>query len=219
MTRLARGPQPTRTSAKKFRLPKEPTSAKRPPFATGAKKASRGHTQTRQSLHAEASRLVASRADGHRVNEERLAARLLDLICKELLSERGGEGTPRRNQSENGEPSAPAHRLEHRPWPQVSCQPQTPGAHSVDRPAHTARAQAAAALVEKIEVFLKSQRPSLSMTLHSRLGALLEVERTGPREVAIRIKGRRGSPFPDDLTLLRDALGARGLKLAALRVG
>ncbi|MFP2911240.1 hypothetical protein ACLESD_40685 [Pyxidicoccus sp. 3LFB2] len=45
----------------------------------------------------------------------------------------------------------------------------------------------------------------------------MEVERTGPREVALRIQGRRGPLPTEELSRLRDALEARGLRLRSLR--
>jgi hypothetical protein len=86
----------------------------------------------------------------------------------------------------------------------------------VDAPASEARVQAAVELIEKIEVFVKSQRPALAMRLGGALEATVEVERTGTREVALRIQGRRGPLPSEDVARIRDALAARGLKLSAL---
>jgi hypothetical protein len=85
----------------------------------------------------------------------------------------------------------------------------------VDAPTPEARVQAAVELIEKIDVFVKSQRPALAMRLGGALEATVEVERTGPREVALRIQGRRGPLPSEDLARIRDALAARGLKLSA----
>jgi hypothetical protein len=64
-------------------------------------------------------------------------------------------------------------------------------------------------------VFVKSQRPALAMRLGGTLDATVEVERTGEREVSLRIQGRRGRFPQKDLTRIREALAARGLKLSA----
>jgi hypothetical protein len=79
------------------------------------------------------------------------------------------------------------------------------------------RVQAALELIEQIEVFVKSQRPALAMRLGGALDATVEVERTGEREVSLRIQGRRGRIPPQDLARIREELAARGLKLSALR--
>ena len=55
------------------------------------------------------------------------------------------------------------------------------------------------------------------MSLGSPMSAMVEVERTGPREVALRIQGRHGPLAQEDLARIRDALGARGLRLRSLR--
>ena len=47
----------------------------------------------------------------------------------------------------------------------------------------------------------------------------MEVERTGPREVALRLTGRRGALPPEDIARLKEALAARGLVLRALTRG
>ncbi|HEX8700995.1 MAG TPA: hypothetical protein VF815_19270, partial [Myxococcaceae bacterium] len=79
------------------------------------------------------------------------------------------------------------------------------------------RAEAALELIERIEVFVKSQRPALSLSLRGTLDATVELERTGPREVAVRLQGRKGPVPVEELARLRDALEARGLRLSALR--
>jgi hypothetical protein len=49
------------------------------------------------------------------------------------------------------------------------------------------------------------------------LPATVEVERTAPREVALRIQGKHGPLAHEDLARIRDALEARGLRLRSLR--
>ncbi len=85
----------------------------------------------------------------------------------------------------------------------------------METPSPELRVQAALELIEQIEVFVKSQRPALAMQLGGALDATVEVERTGAREVALRIQGRRGRLLQKDLMRIRDALAERGLKLSA----
>jgi hypothetical protein len=54
------------------------------------------------------------------------------------------------------------------------------------------------------------------MSLGSPLSATVEVERTAPREVALRIQGRQGPLAQEELARIRDALEARGLRLRSL---
>jgi hypothetical protein len=55
------------------------------------------------------------------------------------------------------------------------------------------------------------------MSLDSPLSAMVEVERTAPREVALRNQGRHGPLAHEDLARIRDAMEARGLRLRSLR--
>jgi hypothetical protein len=74
-------------------------------------------------------------------------------------------------------------------------------------------------LIERIEVFVRSQRPALKMSLGGALDATVEVERTGPREVSLRIQGRRGPVPSEELARIRGALEAKGLRLRSLQAG
>lgn len=84
--------------------------------------------------------------------------------------------------------------------------------------AANAKTQAAVELIEKIDTLIRSQRPVMAMTLRSALAARVEIERTGPREVAIRLVGRDGPPHADDVSRIRDELKVRGLKVSSLSV-
>ncbi|HEX8538873.1 MAG TPA: hypothetical protein VF664_15490, partial [Cystobacter sp.] len=117
---------------------------------------------------------------------------------------RGGEMLPA--EPPDARPVPPGTRLE------GGSGPETAGAASSGE----TRVQATLELIEKIEVFVRSQRPALAMRLGGALEATVEVERTGPREVALRIQGHRG-PLPrENLARLQEELAARGLRLTAL---
>jgi hypothetical protein len=79
------------------------------------------------------------------------------------------------------------------------------------------KVQATLHLIEKIELFVQLQRPALRMSVGWPLPATVEVERTAPREVALRIQGKHGPLAHEDLARIRDALEARGLRLRSLR--
>lgn len=172
--------------------------------------------QVRQGLNAEAHRLREVRGEAHQTNQEQVRQRVTDLIARELTRE------PR------AEPVAPRSPP---PSPAQETQPATPpveaasitggvspggaSTRAVETQNPEARVQATLELIEKIEVFVKSQRPALALRLGGALDATVEVERTGERAVALRIQGRRG-PLPQkELARIRDALTDRGLKLSA----
>ncbi|OJH37999.1 hypothetical protein [Cystobacter ferrugineus] len=174
--------------------------------------------RVRQGLSAEAHRLGEVRGEAHQTNQERVHQRLTALIARELAREppaepgtdrgasvaRGGEVLPA--EPPDARPTPPGTRLEGSPGPAMA------GATS---PGET-RVQSTLALIEKIEVFVRSQRPALALRLGGALEATVEVERTGPREVALRIQGHRG-PLPrENLARIQEELAARGLRLKAL---
>ncbi|QRK07586.1 hypothetical protein JQX13_47600 [Archangium violaceum] len=172
--------------------------------------------QVRQGLNVEAHRLREVRGEAQQANQEQVRQRVTDLIARELTRE------------PSAEPVAPHAPL---PSPTQETRPTTPpleaaalsgatgpggaSAGAVETQSSEARVQATLELIEKIDVFVKSQRPALAMRLGGSLDATVEVERTGEREVALRIQGRRG-PLPQkELARIRGALAERGLKLSA----
>jgi hypothetical protein len=173
-------------------------------------------------MHAEAQRLGTVRGEASAQAQERTEHRLGDLIARELSREpravpplpssEGRPPGPDMGRSLAGtEPPAPEPRG-------AAALTGGAGAASAGGEAVPAvRAEAALELIERIEVFVKSQRPALSLSLRGTLDATVELERTGPREVALRIQGHKGPVPVEDLARLRDALEARGLRLCALR--
>ncbi|HZI13178.1 MAG TPA: hypothetical protein VE153_22545 [Myxococcus sp.] len=178
----------------------------------------------RQGMHAEAQRLGTVRGEATAQVQERTEHRLGDLVARELSRElraasppvsepRPGAGSPDLGRNPAGtEPSSAE--------PRVTAEALTGGtgaSGAQGEPAPASRAEAALELIERIEVFVKSQRPALSLSLRGTLDATVELERTGPREVALRLQGRKGPVPVEELARLRDALEARGLRLSALR--
>jgi hypothetical protein len=174
--------------------------------------------QTRARVHAdaEAQRLGAVRTT-HSQNAERLANvrsdhteavidratnRLIDFITRELSQELPPREDPRRL-------AALGNTAHHLPSPPPSLS---------SAPTREASAAQAVALIEKIEVFVKSQRPGLALTLNNSLGAHVEIERIGPKEIALKLVGHRGPPTAEAVSRIREELRARGLKVGALSV-
>jgi hypothetical protein len=77
------------------------------------------------------------------------------------------------------------------------------------------RVERVLALVERIERFVRSGRPSLALTLRGGLPGRLELHRVAPGAIAIRLSSSR-VPSADELDELRQALEARGLSVRSL---
>jgi len=80
------------------------------------------------------------------------------------------------------------------------------------------RVQAALELIERIELFVKAQRPALTLSLQFGPVAKVEVERTGDGVIALKLHGRNGLPPPEEVGLIREAVRERGLRLSSLSV-
>ncbi len=174
--------------------------------------------QVRQSLNSEAHRLKDVRGESLQVNRERVDQRAAELVTRELARELHLEAAPRAPSPRPAapEPAPPSGEAlstlgEARGGVQAGGAPP-----AAEAPASEARAQAALALIEKIDVFMKSQRPALALRLGGALEATVEVERTGAREVALRIQGHRGPVPAGQLEHIREALASRGLRLSRL---
>ena len=167
--------------------------------------------QVRQGATAEAHRLLDARGQAHQTHQERVLHRLSELIAHELAREPGVHPLTARDTSAALAPAEPVQALS-------GSRPEGPLGTGASEEGGLAelRVQATLELIEKIDVFVKSQRPALAMRLGGALDATVEVERTGTREVALRIQGRRGPLAPGELTRIREALASRGLSLSAL---
>lgn len=169
-------------------------------------------TAARAEAHAKADNLVELRSHSTEQNKQRYDTRLLDLICQELKIEFSNELS--RPQAANSDKQGLAPVM-----PQQQ-QVATVTPISQAKAQHEAQLKAASAvqLIEKIEAFVKSQRPGLSLTLDGSIGARVEIERLGPKEVALRVVGKNGPPAPEDIGRIREEMRARGLKVGALSV-
>ncbi|QSQ27307.1 hypothetical protein JY651_21405 [Pyxidicoccus parkwayensis] len=206
------------------RAPAPPaTRASGPVLATsrGALASAENLGRTRQAMHTEAQRLGTVRSEASTQSQERTEHRLTDLIRRELTR----EAPPADARPATTSPAPDTRRAAtDAPAPESgvagvagATAAGSGGAASTEAVSATTSADAALEIIERIEVFVKSQRPALSLSLRGSLDATVEVERTGPREVALRIQGRRGPIPTGDLARLRDALEARGLRLRSLR--
>ncbi|MCP3101235.1 hypothetical protein LZ198_20380 [Myxococcus sp. K15C18031901] len=176
----------------------------------------------RQVMHAESLRLSTSRGEAGARQQEHAEHRLTELVARELARElpRSAQSPGQDSRKDSPPPALDPTRVETgmepgAGTPRGSNAATTSGAAATEAP--TTQVDAALELIERIEVFVKSQRPALSLSLRGSLAATVEVERTGPREVSLRIQGR-GAPVPGAaLERLREALEARGLRLSTLR--
>lgn len=172
-------------------------------------------THARAQANSEAQRLGTARTEAVEVNrsltqvraerseviEERGVAKLLEFIAREFTPDTTARTFPEA-------PIASVHHLH--PAAQVAAKP--------DATPPEAKAAQAVALIERIEVFVRSQRPGLALTLNNSLGASAEIERVGPKEIALKLVGHRGPPTAEAVSRIRDELHARGLKVVALSV-
>lgn len=146
--------------------------------------------------------------------EQKTSSRVVDLIVKELVAEfetrPGGAAA-----SKVANPVQPISSLNEVPF-HVGASSATP-AQRAEQTAQL-RANQAAALIERIDTFVKSQRPALALTLNNSLGARVEIEKLGPGRIALRLIGQNGPPTADTVNRIRDELTARGLKVGALSV-
>jgi hypothetical protein len=85
----------------------------------------------------------------------------------------------------------------------------------VPAPAPEDRVERAMELVERIERFVRSGRPSLALTLRGQLRGRLEIERIAPGAITLRLSSRR-APSAHALEEIRQALEARGLSVRSL---
>lgn len=157
----------------------------------------------RGAMNAEAARLQQERGEAQGVVEEKLDARLLEVICRELTVELGG-GSPGARRDPSFPSTQPSRRAE---------------AKAVSEPGPSLKAAAVAALVDRIETMVKAGRPALAVQLNHPSLERAEIERVGPREIALRLLGKNGPPPADAIGRIREELAERGLKLAALTVG
>lgn len=188
--------------------------------------------RARTAMNAQANLLQESRSEGQLTQEQKMNGRLLDLIVKELSVEFGADADRGGNKAASAGMTADSATALGKQRP-ASVQPSAAAQNGSGDPGNaavaekleiaqnqaTAKAKAAMALVERIEAFVKSSRPALAVTLGGALNARVEVERTGPGEVALKIQGTRGPPPADDLARIRDAVRAKGLKLSSISVG
>ena len=77
------------------------------------------------------------------------------------------------------------------------------------------RVERAMELVERIERFVRSGRPSLALTLRGQLRGRLEIERVAPGAITLRLSSRR-APSEQAMEEMRQALEARGLSVRSL---
>jgi hypothetical protein len=175
----------------------------------------------RVGMNAEAKRLTSVRAEALTTNEEEMSARLVDMLCREMVQElvHGSPApsteTPLRPFATDTRRDPAGHRAEPNAVGQVGARADS-AAHRAE--AAEARAAEVHELVERIALFVKSSRPALSLTVGGGLSAEVDVERTGVNEVALNVRGRQGPPRPDDLSRLREEMASRGLRLSSLSV-
>ncbi len=174
----------------------------------------------RQLMNTESQRLRVTRTEAQAVSQERTEHRVSELISRELARELPAEPAPASTARATTPLAEPAKGASQSEGLALTGEARLHAGASSTAPAEAtgpqAQVQAAMELIEKIELFVRSQRPALRMSLGGPLAATVEVERTGPREVSLRIQGRGGPLAQEDLARIREGLEARGLRLRSL---
>lgn len=187
---------------------------------TATVRAELGASSTRAHLHTEAKRLETVRAHhdataqtattqrteatGH--SESATTTRMVELIVKELV------------EAFETAPGGAAHGRIGNPVQPLATPVELPFATGQRPQVPEVRAAQAVALIERIDTFVKSQRPALALTLNNSLGARVEIEKLGPGRIALRLVGQNGPPSAESVSRIREELSARGLKIGALSV-
>ena len=175
----------------------------------------------RQVMSTESQRLRVTRTEAQAVSQERTEHRVSELISRELARELPAEPAPASTARAATPLAEPARGASQSEGLALTGEARLHVSASSTAPAEATgpqtQVQAAMELIEKIELFVRSQRPALRMSLGGPLAATVEVERTAPREVALRIQGRQGPLAQEDLARIREGLEARGLRLRSLR--
>lgn len=177
-----------------------PQATTRPTDTAHAHRGADQLAAVRSQHHATAQAQVTARAEVVETREQRLTSRGVDLIVKELIAEFEAQPMPR--------VANPLQPMADLPFPVPAGPP----------PTAEMRAHQAVALIERIDTFVRSQRPALALTLNNSLGARVEIEKLGPGRIALRLVGQRGPPSVDTVNRIRDELQARGLTVGALSV-
>jgi hypothetical protein len=160
-------------------------------------------------------RLSDGQAAGTKATD-RLQTRTAELLCVALRTEEAR----RTEHAERVSPATPgAVSPEVRHPPLAPPGPTAPGVAGTTAGAPVSpvegRVERALALVERIERFVRSGRPSLALTLRGALPGEVEVQRVGPGAIVLRLSSAR-LPSENELGELRQALEARGLSVRSL---
>src|SRR5689334_15499191 len=210
----ARTERPVRTSSSPPRKPRTPSATRQ---ARSAQRHSPAMVRdaSRREMDASARQRIQDGMVATTQATGRLERRRAELLRAALHIEGSARGTVRHPDPEAQAP--PAGPLE-----SSEAGASVPGA--ADRVATAAgiapasreeRVERALALVERIERFVRSGRPSLALTLRGQLSGRLEIERVAPGAISLRLSSRR-APSERVLREIREALEARGLSVRSL---
>lgn len=210
----ARTERPTRTPPAPPRRPRTPTPPRSPRLETRAARAP-GELRGLARLQMDVS--ARQRLDDGRTASAQATGRLETRTAELLRAALRTEETARTEHAARVRPtSADAHVPQSKDAPGVTAAPGNVGAPAGAAQAEAeGRVQRALALVERIERFVRSGRPSLALTLRGTVPGRLEVQRVAPGAVALRLSSAR-PPSASELGELRHALEARGLSVRSL---
>lgn len=169
-----------------------------------ATKVAEGLRSARSEMNAEAARLGEVRTEAATQTEQKVEGRVLDLIVNELSAEFGVKQHP------DQQPTQPLTKAE--------IAAAIGGPVKEAKPEDVPRLDNLKALVEQIQLFVKNNRPAMAVSVGGSLNAHVEIERTGPKLVALKLVGRGALPRTQDLNAIREELAAKGIRVSVLEV-
>lgn len=169
-----------------------------------ANKVAEGLHSARSEMHHEVSRLADVRAEAGFTQEQKVEGRVLDLIVNELAHE---FRLPVANDLVATQPMTRAEiaNVLGGPIKEQSVQ-------------NVPRVEDIAALVDQIRVFMKNNRPAMAVSVGGTLNAHVEIEKTGPKLVALKVIGRGALPKTYDINKIREGLAEKGIKVSVVEV-
>ena len=210
-----------RRRIERCRKPPAPPRQQRPSIparvvsARAGRASSELRTQARQEMDTSARRRVAEGAVATDQATGRLEARAADLLSTALRTEDSAR-TEHAAGLIAGTAVSPAVLAPSGRFGGLA--PAPGGASATTAAPHLAlegRIERALALVERIERFVRSGRPSLALTLRGGVAGELEVQRVARGAIALRLSSPH-PPSANELGELRRALEARGLSVRSL---
>jgi hypothetical protein len=170
-------------------------------------------SRARTKMELEADLLIQGRRQGLALDETLIRHRTEELTVQEWVAQVATRAA-RASDEALTDPSVPV--FDGHLAAQTALTPQAPAVVRTPTPLPAASSSLAHQLVVHVEALLKRSRPTLALTMRGGLNGRVEIEKTGPAMVAVKITTENELPAPEELGRIRDEIRRRGLKLSAL---